>query len=123
MIKIKIVHPKSQKPDKDQIDMPTISSSSMKLRNKSKILGFTDFAYIEYAIRWYHRLTDLGYTEHVIVTVDMNSTQYLRNLRRTTTSTTTTINNSNIRFEELPYKPCIHQNPRHGQLVEGFHKD
>ena len=76
----------------------TGSSSPIKTSSKSKILGFADSAYIKYAIRWYHRLSDLGYTEHVIVTVDENATSFFRNHRQ---------GGNTIRYEELPYKPCI----------------
>jgi hypothetical protein len=41
--------------------------------NRTKIVGFINEAYIGVGIRWYDRLTTLGYTEHVIVTTD-NST-------------------------------------------------
>jgi hypothetical protein len=64
-------------------------------RSKTKILGFADYNYKDYALRWYHRLQDLGYREHVIVVVDQAAVDFFR-------STT-----NNIRWEELPYKPCV----------------
>jgi len=36
----------------------------------TKILGFADYKYRDYALRWYRRLNDLGYKEQVIVAVD-----------------------------------------------------
>jgi hypothetical protein len=38
--------------------------------NRTKILGYINAAYAPVGVRWYDRLTALGYTEHVIVAAD-----------------------------------------------------
>jgi hypothetical protein len=38
--------------------------------NQTKILGYINAAYAPVGVRWYDRLTALGYTEHVIVAAD-----------------------------------------------------
>jgi len=40
----------------------------------TKILGFADYKYRDYALRWYRRLNDLGYKEQVIVAVGQAAT-------------------------------------------------
>lgn len=42
-----------------------------------KIVAFTDISFINLALVWYERLTNLGYDSHTIVTIDHESTQYL----------------------------------------------
>lgn len=69
----------------------------LKLTNQSytKILGFADASYKDYAVKWYRRLESLGYHEQVIVAVDREASDFLK------------VNHPGIRWEELPYKPCV----------------
>ncbi|CAJ1957320.1 unnamed protein product [Cylindrotheca closterium] len=62
--------------------------------SRTKILGFADYNYREYALRWYQRLSDLGYSEQVVVAVDDAAVDFFRKHK------------AQIRWEELPYKPC-----------------
>jgi hypothetical protein len=77
----------------------TLKTKPVKLTNRSntstKILGFADGAYQEYALRWYHRLESLGYREQVIVAVDQKAADFFK------------AHHPDIRWEELPYKPCV----------------
>lgn len=72
----------------------TFNISSTNRYSRTKILGFADYNYREYALRWYRRLSDLGYSEHVVVAVDHAAVDFFRKHHTT------------IRWEELPYKPC-----------------
>jgi len=64
-----------------------------------KIVGFTDYNFREVALKWYHRLEDLGYCEHVLVVYDNAMADYLQSLNderayelnRTTTNETISI--------------------------------
>ena len=42
----------------------------------TRILGFSDNNYREYAVRWYHRLKSLGYSEHAVVAVDQKAVDF-----------------------------------------------
>eukprot|EP00592_Proboscia_alata_P000465 CAMPEP_0194369594 /NCGR_PEP_ID=MMETSP0174-20130528/17914_1 /TAXON_ID=216777 /ORGANISM="Proboscia alata, Strain PI-D3" /LENGTH=481 /DNA_ID=CAMNT_0039146637 /DNA_START=45 /DNA_END=1490 /DNA_ORIENTATION=- len=53
-------------------------TSATERRNQTKILGFSDFGYKEIAVRWYTELSQLGYTEHVIVALDDETVEYLK---------------------------------------------
>jgi Nucleotide-diphospho-sugar transferase len=44
--------------------------------HRTKIVGFINERYVNVAIRWYDRLTALGYTEHVIIATD-NATSHV----------------------------------------------
>jgi hypothetical protein len=74
----------------------TATAAATTSNTTSKILGFADYAYRDYAIRWYHRLESLGYQEQVIVAVDQAAADFFRD------------NYPSIRWEDLiPYKPCV----------------
>ncbi len=60
----------------------------------TKILGFADYNYHEYALRWYHRLTSLGYTNQFIVAVDQKAIEFWKNT-------------TGFRWQALPYFPCV----------------
>ena len=63
----------------------------------TRILGFSDNNYREYAVRWYHRLKSLGYSEHAVVAVDQKAVDFFQH-----NSTAT-----GVKWEALPYPPCI----------------
>lgn len=67
----------------------------------TKILGFADYNYREYALRWYHRLANLGYTEQVIVAVDQKAADFFSQNASSTSSS------SSVHWEALPYPPCV----------------
>lgn len=71
---------------------------TMKTPTTTKILGFSDYNYREYAIRWYHRLASLGYSEQVVVAVDKKAVDFFRSNETTA---------SGVRWEALPYPPCV----------------
>jgi hypothetical protein len=50
--------------------------SSNNNRSKTIILGFANYQYKDYALRWYHQLHDLGYREQVIVAVDQAAVDF-----------------------------------------------
>lgn len=67
-------------------------------KKPTKILGFADNNYREYAVRWYHHLAALGYTEQVVVAVDNETSEFFQNLSTTTRG---------VKWEILPYPPGI----------------
>ena len=73
-----------------------------KLTGRTKILGFADYNYREYALRWYHRLSRLGYIEQVIVAVDPKAVEFFSQNISSLSET--------IHWEALPYPPCIGYN-------------
>jgi Nucleotide-diphospho-sugar transferase len=90
-----------------QLDIQTMAavsvSNSTNNNNKTqstgiirtKIVGFADENYKEYAVTWYRRLEALGYTEQVIVAVDQATVDFLQQYPTL------------IRFEQLAYPPCL----------------
>ena len=78
---------------------PDLTPAGMTLSSHkaTRILGFSDYNYREYAVRWYHRLTLLGYSEHVVVAVDAKAIEFFQH-----NSTAT-----GVKWEALPYPPCI----------------
>lgn len=65
----------------------------------TKILGFADYNYRDYALRWYHRLSNLGYTNHFIVAVDQKAIDFWTNISSTSSE--------QIQWQALPYLPCL----------------
>ena len=105
----------------------TATTTTMTKIPTTKILGFADDNYREHALRWYHRLTQLGYTEHVIVAVDPKAADFFRihnsaaaavaSINSTTNSTTT----MRVQWEALPYPPCAdYQNDPRGYRRQIF---
>lgn len=81
-----------------------VSATNHKVKKgATKILGFADSDYLSYALKWYQRLSSLGYTEHFIVAVDQRAADYFR--------TNTTLD---VRWESLPSPPCV--NPEKNRL-------
>jgi hypothetical protein len=70
----------------------------------TKIVGFADENYKEYAVTWYRRLEALGYTEQVIVAVDQATVDYLQQQQQQDPSGSAA---PPIRFEQLAYPPCL----------------
>lgn len=80
--------------------------TSDKSAPTTKILAFADGQYKEYALRWYRRLSSLGYQNHVVVAVDQDAADYLRPF--------------NVRLERLPYPTCTR--PEHdSRRVSSFY--
>jgi hypothetical protein len=57
---------------KQNVQLPSqdANAGNAEQLNRTKIVGFINEGYIRVGIRWYDRLTDLGYTEHVIIATD-----------------------------------------------------
>jgi len=51
--------------------------SPNRATNNTKIVAVTNFAYEEIALVWYERMTMLGYTTHVVATVDQEAHSFL----------------------------------------------
>jgi len=55
-------------------------NSEPKLYTTYKIIGFSDYNYRDVALKWYQRLSDLGYNEHVLIAYDNAMADYLQSL-------------------------------------------
>eukprot|EP00751_Fragilariopsis_kerguelensis_P030754 CAMPEP_0170909076 /NCGR_PEP_ID=MMETSP0735-20130129/2299_1 /TAXON_ID=186038 /ORGANISM="Fragilariopsis kerguelensis, Strain L26-C5" /LENGTH=395 /DNA_ID=CAMNT_0011305549 /DNA_START=189 /DNA_END=1376 /DNA_ORIENTATION=- len=53
-------------------------STTRKSKSNTKILGFADMNYKDIAFKWYQELTELGYTEHIVVAYDVPTEQYFQ---------------------------------------------
>jgi hypothetical protein len=81
------------------------ATAAATVSSTTKILGFADYNYRDYALRWSHRLTKLGYTEHVIVAVDQKAVDFFTHYQN---NTTTNVSSSvMVQWEALPYPPCV----------------
>jgi hypothetical protein len=54
------------------------SSTTIRPSNTTKIIGFSDGGYMEYAFRWYEEMTKLGYTEHLVVAQDKQAQRFFQ---------------------------------------------
>ena len=81
---------------------PTNIGSSDPSSSKTKIVGFADGKYKEIAITWYKRLSSLGYTNHVIIAVDVEAESYFQQLNQQNDN-----QQMKIRYEKLQYAPCL----------------
>lgn len=52
-------------------------SSSISMVGKTKIVTFCDFEFRSVGIKWYQRMTTLGYDNHVVVATDTKMANYL----------------------------------------------
>lgn len=82
-------------PWSSQNDVLPTAPVSVPVSAVTKILGFADYNYRDYALRWYHRLSSLGYTEQVIVAVDDKAVAFWKE------------NTTGIQWQALPYFPCV----------------
>jgi len=55
-------------------------SRERTLLGKYKIVGFTDYNYRDIAVKWFERLENLGYHEHILVVYDNAMAGYLQTL-------------------------------------------
>ncbi len=58
----------------------TRNTNFKKSLGNYKIVGFTDYNFRDVALKWYHRLEDLGYNQHSLVVYDNAMADYLEGL-------------------------------------------
>jgi hypothetical protein len=64
--------------DEQLVESIIVRSHSKKKTSRLKIVGFSDYVYIDAAKMWYDKLTSLGYEEHVVVAVDNETLDELK---------------------------------------------
>jgi hypothetical protein len=73
----------------------TTTATTGNSNGNYKIIGFADYNFRDVALKWYQRLEDLGYREHVIIAYDHKMDEYLESLNKLTNATDKANSNAN----------------------------